>query len=234
MDSLKEKVYKASNSVESTVYKNLPGWLYKDIMECGKEEVDRERVAQSVVDYLNKELGLPGVRVKVLNVNQPHTTNKQGKTTGKTLGVYERKSVGSKITRTIKIWNLTASRGQVVSIKSFFDTLVHEFMHHYDVTYLRLEDTYHTTGFYKRITELSNKIKEGKGGSSPNRVTSNSSRQKGTKSKGKTYNIEVDEAELLIIKESLQLLISMENGCKNSLLQYVKVHELEDRIRKMK
>lgn len=60
----------------------------------------------------------------------------------------------------IYIYNLTASTKKEVSIKCFYDTLLHEFMHHYDFTKLQLTESPHTSGFYKRITDLKNKITE--------------------------------------------------------------------------
>lgn len=40
----------------------------------------------------------------------------------------------------------------------FYDTLLHEFMHHYDYKVLKLENSLHTSGFYQRISDLKNKL----------------------------------------------------------------------------
>ena len=49
-------------------------------------------------------------------------------------------------------------RGKVVAGKTFFDTLIHEFMHHLDRTLLRISSTPHSPGFYSRIDDLKRKL----------------------------------------------------------------------------
>jgi hypothetical protein len=49
---------------------------------------------------------------------------------------------------------LTAKRGQVVAFKTFLRTLLHEICHHLDYAYLKLDDSFHTDGFYKRESSL--------------------------------------------------------------------------------
>ena len=70
---------------------------------------------------------------------------------GKTLGRY---FVHSKI----EIWNKTAMRDQTISINVFADTLILEFIHHYDTCVLCI-DSIHSAGFYKRISDLTSKLK---------------------------------------------------------------------------
>jgi len=43
-------------------------------------------------------------------------------------------------------------------IKTFINTLLHEFMHHYDYYYLRLPDSVHCKGFEARIRDLRKKL----------------------------------------------------------------------------
>ena len=52
----------------------------------------------------------------------------------------------------------TAQRKQVVASRSFVRTVVHEFLHHLDYEHFELEETFHTEGFYKRESSLSNAI----------------------------------------------------------------------------
>ena len=58
----------------------------------------------------------------------------------------------------IIIYNTTAKTHKPISIHTFYDTLLHEFMHHYDYKVLRLSESFHTSGFYKRISDLKNKL----------------------------------------------------------------------------
>jgi hypothetical protein len=48
----------------------------------------------------------------------------------------------------------TAQRHDVVKPKTFVRTLMHEVGHYLDYALLRLEDSYHTQGFFKRESSL--------------------------------------------------------------------------------
>ena len=54
----------------------------------------------------------------------------------------------------IRLWMITAKRGQVVAYRTFLRTLLHEICHHLDYTYLHLRDSLHTQGFYQRESSL--------------------------------------------------------------------------------
>jgi hypothetical protein len=60
----------------------------------------------------------------------------------------------------ITVWMRTAARQQVVAFRTFLRTLVHEVCHHLDYELLALEETFHTEGFYKRESTLSNALFE--------------------------------------------------------------------------
>ena len=49
------------------------------------------------------------------------------------------------------IYNTTTKTKKTIAIKTFYETLLHEFIHHYDIVGLKLGDSLHTSGFYKRI-----------------------------------------------------------------------------------
>ena len=54
----------------------------------------------------------------------------------------------------IVLWMRTAQRHDVVRLKTFVRTLMHEIGHYLDYALLRLEDSYHTQGFFKRESSL--------------------------------------------------------------------------------
>lgn len=54
----------------------------------------------------------------------------------------------------IVLWMHTAQRHEVVKPKTFVRTLMHEIGHYLDYALLRLEDSYHTQGFFKRESSL--------------------------------------------------------------------------------
>ena len=61
-------------------------------------------------------------------------------------------------TARISVWMRTAQKKQVVAFKSFLRTVVHEFLHHLDYEHFKLPETFHTEGFYKRESSLSNAL----------------------------------------------------------------------------
>ena len=54
----------------------------------------------------------------------------------------------------IVLWMRTAQRHDVVKPKTFVRTLMHEIGHYLDYAYLRLDDSYHTRGFFQRESSL--------------------------------------------------------------------------------
>lgn len=151
---IKDKLYKESNSVEKVCFKAIKASEFEILMNSTDELQDRQRRAQQFCDYLCKIAKIPLVEVKVVNRPQPSTSDGQGRTRSKTLGTY---SVGREV---ITMYNLTAKQKKVVAIKTFINTLLHEFIHHYDIYYLNFPTSYHTKGFYMRLSDLQNKCKK--------------------------------------------------------------------------
>ena len=59
---------------------------------------------------------------------------------------------------TITLWMRTAQKKQVVAFRTFLRTFLHEIGHHLDYELLRLAETFHTEGFYKRESSISNAL----------------------------------------------------------------------------
>ena len=104
-----------------------------------------ERAAQAIADEICMSLGISRVRVRVSGTRPSNTR-------GELHGLYT--SGEGPALPTIKIWMLTAKRGQVVALKTFLRTLLHEICHHLDYAHLHLDDSFHTDGFYKRESSL--------------------------------------------------------------------------------
>ena len=143
-----DKVYEKSNAITSVDYVRFSHKEYNNVLSCGEGVLERQKAAQNLLDYLCEKYKVSRCKLVVRNAAQP--TFSAGR--GKKLGQY-RTGI-----HTIEIWNLTAKQKKVVSIKVFLDTLLHEFMHHYDMEYLKLGATIHSTGFYKRISDLNMKL----------------------------------------------------------------------------
>lgn len=105
------------------------------------------RVAQVICDELCGALRVRPLRVEVNDV-RPFDRR------GELHGLY--RSAGR--AQVISVWMLTAKRAQVVAYRTFLRTLLHEMCHHLDYELLRLGDSFHTTGFFKRESSLTNQL----------------------------------------------------------------------------
>lgn len=143
-----EKVYQLSNQMATVDCNCLSKKEFFDLLR----DKNRQKDSQTLVDYLCKKFNIDKCVVKVVNKSQPHSTGYNGNLKNKTMGVYE---VGKD---EIIMYNLTAINKKEVAIKTFADTLLHEFIHHYDIKYLKLPTSIHTSGFYKRIADLKEKL----------------------------------------------------------------------------
>ena len=145
-----DKEYEKSNKIESVYYNKLSTKEYNALLNCGESYTERQRAAKALITYLcNKyKLEVPQVIVK-------DTTggNILGKYTrkGNILGTYTQSII-------ITIYNKTPKNTKVKSIKQFAETLLHEFIHHYDLNYLKFSHSPHTRGFYMRISDLKRKL----------------------------------------------------------------------------
>ena len=143
------RIYDQSDAIPSV---RLPGperfTPYIEALQAGLALEDRARtqeVAQKLVSALAIVLGVPAVRIKVLE-------RRPSRTWGEMHGLYETVEPGDHALLTV--WMRTAKRKQTVAFRTFLRTIIHEFMHHLDYTLLRLRDSYHTEGFYKRESSL--------------------------------------------------------------------------------
>ncbi|MDP1707883.1 MAG: hypothetical protein Q8L89_02265 [Gammaproteobacteria bacterium] len=103
-----------------------------------------ESTCQRIADGIAERLNVTSLRIKVL-ARRPKL---QG---GELHGIYERTDTAK---ATIKLWMRTVERRQVVAFRTFFRTLIHELCHHLDYEWLKLTDSLHTEGFYKRESSL--------------------------------------------------------------------------------
>lgn len=143
--------YEISNNITEVSLKRFKGDYSRDFLKCGTTISERTKVAQALVNYLCEKFKIASCIVEVKNKPQLHST-RNGKLRSKTYGrYYPHKNY-------IEIFNLTAVKKQPVSIKTMYDTLLHEFMHHYDMTKLNFTESPHTKGFYMRISDLKEKL----------------------------------------------------------------------------
>ncbi len=145
--------YEKSNSIETVKLSHFSRKEYRAMLAATENIADRQKRAQTLCIYLSERFKVAVPVVKVVNRVQPHRTGYSGSLKSKILGTY------TPATQAITLYNLTAIKKQVVSIKQMTATLLHEYIHHYDVTVLKFGTSPHTAGFYKRISDLESKLK---------------------------------------------------------------------------
>lgn len=111
---------------------------------------DRQRLGLALLDELTEAAQMNVCELEVRDAPQAHRRG-GGRLVHKTYGRYQPASKG------ILIYNRTAVRGQILAPKSFLETLLHEWVHHYDFEQLKL-NSIHTSGFYHRLNGLKAKL----------------------------------------------------------------------------
>jgi hypothetical protein len=103
-----------------------------------------QRATEGLIRGLTDAFGVPRVRVEVLAA-RPHAK------WGELHGLYTAERGKPP---TIQLWMRTAKQRRVVAFRTYLRTLLHEVGHHLDYALLRLRESYHTEGFYKRESSL--------------------------------------------------------------------------------
>lgn len=104
-----------------------------------------EQAAGTLACRICEALGAPPVDVRVLGVRPRRGGSELH-------GLYtpaERRLDGR-----ITLWMRTARRRDVVAIRTFVRTLLHEICHHLDFHIFHLPNSFHTPGFYRRESSL--------------------------------------------------------------------------------
>jgi len=90
-------------------------------------------------------LGVPALRVEVRGI-RPHGAR------GELHGIFYPRE--HRRGPRIVLWMRTAARHYVVKPKTFVRTLIHELGHYFDYAALGLDDSFHTSGFFRRESFL--------------------------------------------------------------------------------
>src|SRR5437588_4635280 len=146
--------YERSKGVETVSWREFP--LGKGIALAILDEpaaAGRQAKGQALLDVLDEAAGLPPCKLAVADRPQRHRT-RGGRLEVKTYGYYRIAWEATPRRGTIRIYNLTAIRQQVLAPKVFLETLLHEWVHHYDFTGLQLDRSPHTSGLFARIRDL--------------------------------------------------------------------------------
>ena len=144
-----QRVYQQSDGVAAI---RLPGATeLRSLVDALADALAREdrlaaqAMADRVLAAITAGLGVPPLRAQVLAV-------RPSRNWGELHGLYTPGGEGRPSRATV--WMRTAHRRQVVKFRTFLRTLLHELCHHLDYELLRLQDSFHTEGFYKRESSL--------------------------------------------------------------------------------
>src|SRR5213079_1570076 len=124
-----------------------------EALEAALRSEDRattQEASRGLIHGLCAAMDLPPVQVEVLAA-RPHAR------WGELHGLYTNER--GKPPK-IQLWMRTAKQKRVVAFRTFLRTLLHEVGHHVDYTGLRLPESYHTEGFYKRESSLFHQLVE--------------------------------------------------------------------------
>ena len=119
--------------------------MYCGLLNCGEKAEDRKAAAQKLVDYLCAKFEIPRCKVWVSDRMPPIRRG------GSHAGVYYEKN------KVMTIWN-NESFNKPCSNEFFTDIVLQEFMHHYDLHYLKLKKSLYGDGFRARLQDLRNKL----------------------------------------------------------------------------
>ena len=144
-----KRIYRQSDGIEEVRLPDAPALrpLIAPLAEALAEDDRRalERVCQDLANAMLAQWKLPPVRISVLAARPSHDW-------GELHGYYD--PTDERRPPTITLWMRTAQKKQVVAFRTFLRTFLHEIGHHLDYELLKLAETFHTEGFYKRESSL--------------------------------------------------------------------------------
>ena len=152
LSATKKRIYRNSAAIESIPVKD-PGAIHPVIIKLKKSLEDNKR--RDVAKHASEicRLVCEGLNTETLIVKI--SSKRPSSSTEELHGLYEWTEGEPSV---LTVWMKTAVKGQVVAFKSFIRTILHELCHHLDYTYLNLDDSLHTEGFFKRESFLYKQI----------------------------------------------------------------------------
>ncbi len=145
-----KEIYQASDRISKVNLQNSTE-LIPLVQKVGaaltsENRTDVKNASQRLATQLTLQFNIPSVKIKVLR-------DRPSNGYGELHGLYE--PVSDKVKQAeISVWMRTAKRKQVVAFKTYMRTLLHELCHHFDYELYKLEDSFHTEGFFKRESSL--------------------------------------------------------------------------------
>jgi hypothetical protein len=149
LTAAQKATYRKSDSVPVIPIPDPPALAHLVVdLEIALGSAKRVRVAAAATalsDALLTRLGAPKVKIHVREV-RPQIEG------GELHGLYT--FATEKKAPKLEVWMRTAAHAKTVKFRTFLRTLLHEIVHHLDVTLLELDDSFHTDGFFRRESSL--------------------------------------------------------------------------------
>ena len=143
--------YRKSNSILSINFKpKEESRLFALEILTTQNHIQRQVIGENLLKSLSDDAKVSHVKLKISATRQ-WSKKRVGRTVFKLYGYYRTK------TKYVYIQNLTSVRGKPVAAKTFLNTLIHEWLHHYDTEKLKLHSI-HTKGFYLRLSSLKDSL----------------------------------------------------------------------------
>jgi len=152
LSAAQKRIYRKSDAIKSITVRN-PSAIHPVIIRLKKSLEDNKRrdvakYASEICRLVCEDLGTEPLIVKISSKRPSNSTRELH-------GLYEWEDGETAV---LTVWMKTAAKEQVVAFKSFLRTILHELCHHLDYTYFKLEDSFHTEGFFKRESFLYKQI----------------------------------------------------------------------------
>ena len=149
LNSAQKRIYRKSDEIHVVELVNAEEMRpFVSGLSAALKNEDRaqtEQLCRHLAAEMAAGLHAPPLRVRVLAARPSASW-------GELHGLYV--PADGRASAVITVWMRTAQRRRVVAFRSFLRTLLHEFCHHLDYEFFKLEESYHTQGFYKRESSL--------------------------------------------------------------------------------
>jgi hypothetical protein len=149
LSSRQKAIYRKSDAIGELLLpsarrlKPLVGALEAALLSTQRAVV--ERATRDLADAILANLGLRPVRIRVLAARPSDHW-------GELHGLYE--APDGRALPLVTLWMRTSHHKKIVAFRTFLRTLLHELGHHIDYELLKLPDSFHTEGFFKRESSL--------------------------------------------------------------------------------
>lgn len=149
-----KRVYRASDAIVDVALTDVAlaaltpkvSWLRRALVSGDRRKV--QAATGELVRVLSEALLIPAPKVRVHDVRPRSATEELH-------GLYSRFPDGR---CTIELWMKTAREERIVAWKTYLRTVLHEVCHHLDYAFFKLEESFHTEGFFKRESSLVRKL----------------------------------------------------------------------------